>query len=318
MVKLVAAFFRLIRWPNLVFIALTQALFYYCVILPVLPPGYYLLPHKLTEEVFLWIMAASVLIAAGGYIINDYFDINIDQVNKPGKMVVEKIINRRWAIALHFILTTAGVAASFYVSLRSNRLIFILNIACTVLLWVYSTTFKKKLLSGNIIISLLTAWTILVLYFAVHITNLVRLSEHSEINTAVRHIFKYAVLYAGFAFIISLIREVIKDIEDVEGDEKYNCRTMPIVWGIPSSKVFAAVWIIVLIGALGVVQFYVLQLGWWLSALYCLMLIIAPLIWLLKKLYEAQVSQDYHKLSSAVKLIMLSGILSMIFLKIYS
>ena len=316
--KLVPAFFRLIRWPNLVFIALTQALFYYCVILPVLPPDYYKLPHKLTENIFLWIMAASVLIAAGGYIINHYFDINIDQVNKPGKMIVEKIINRRWAIAFHFILTTAGVAASFYVSLHSNRLIFIINIVCTLLLWVYSTTFKKKLLSGNIIISLLTAWTILVLYFAVNIINLAPIAKESTINTAVRHIFKYAALYAGFAFIISLIREVIKDIEDVEGDEKYNCKTMPIVWGIPSSKVFAAVWIIVLIGALAIVQFYVLQLGWWFSAIYCLLLIIAPLIWILKKLYEAQTSQHYHKLSSTVKLVMLSGILSMIFLKLYS
>ncbi|UAY50763.1 geranylgeranylglycerol-phosphate geranylgeranyltransferase [Ferruginibacter albus] len=316
--KLIAAFFRLVRWPNLVFIALTQMLFYYCIIVPVLPPSYYSLPHHITIKIFYLTMAASVLIAAGGYIINDYFDVNIDQVNKPEKVVVEKIINRRWAIFLHLILTTAGVIISFYVAAHSNKLIFLLNVVCTLLLWLYSTTFKKKLLSGNIIISLLTAWTILVLYFAVNITNLITISYASEIEAAVRRLFKYAILYAGFAFIISLVREVIKDIEDVQGDERYNCTTMPIVWGIPASKVFAAVWIIVLISALAIVQFYVLQLGWWLSALYCFVLIIVPLVWVLKKLYEAQESKQYHQLSSAIKLVMLSGILSMIFLWMYS
>lgn len=317
-VKLLSAFFRLVRWPNLVFIALTQSLFYYCIILPSLPVDYYLLPHRLTQDIFLWIITSSVLIAAGGYIINDYFDINIDQVNKPGKMVVEKIINRRWAILLHFIFTTSGIVISFYVSLNSNKLIFLVNIISTLLLWFYSTTFKKKLLSGNIIISLLTAWTILVLFFAVNITNLIRLSYDSEVKTTIRHIFKYAILYAGFAFIISLIREVVKDIEDMEGDEKYDCKTMPIVWGIPASKVFVAVWIIVLISALSIVQFYVLQLGWWLSSLYSILLIIWPLIWVLRKLYQAQVSKEYHQLSNVIKLIMLAGILSIVFVKKYS
>ncbi|MDQ6723025.1 MAG: UbiA family prenyltransferase, partial [Thermoproteota archaeon] len=150
---------------------------------------------------------------------------------------------------------------------------------------------------------------------AVNITNLIRLSYESEIKASMRHIFKYAVLYAGFAFIISLVREVVKDIEDMEGDEKYNCKTMPIVWGIPASKVFAAVWIIVLISAVSIVQFYVLQLGWWASSLYCILLIIVPLIWILRNLYQAQVAGEYHRLSNIIKLIMLAGILSMFFLK---
>jgi 4-hydroxybenzoate polyprenyltransferase len=134
----------------------------------------------------------------------------------------------------------------------------------------------------------------------------------------VSRLFKLAVLYAGFAFIISLVREVIKDMEDMEGDAKYGCKTMPIVWGIPASKVFTAVWLIVLTGALVVLQFYAMHLGWWWSVLYSVVAIIIPLLWVLRKLYTAQVAKDYHQLSSAVKLIMLAGIVSMIFFKIYS
>jgi 4-hydroxybenzoate polyprenyltransferase len=134
----------------------------------------------------------------------------------------------------------------------------------------------------------------------------------------VSKLFKLAILYAGFAFIISLIREVIKDMEDMEGDEKYGCKTMPIVWGIPATKVFTAVWIIVLVSALVILQFYALHLRWWWSVAYCVVTIIIPLLWILRKLYQAQVPKDYHRLSTAVKLVMLAGILSMIFFKVYS
>lgn len=131
-------------------------------------------------------------------------------------------------------------------------------------------------------------------------------------------LFKYAIVYAGFAFIISLIREVIKDMEDMEGDAKYGCKTMPIVWGIPASKVFTAVWIIVLTAALVILQIYALYLHWWWSVVYCVVTLIIPLLWILKKLYAAQVTKDYHQLSTAIKLVMLAGILSMIFFRIYS
>jgi 4-hydroxybenzoate polyprenyltransferase len=262
-------------------------------------------------------MTASVFIAAAGYIINDYFDINIDQVNKPDKMVVEKIIKRRWAILFHWVITTAGLLISLYVSFKTSFIVVVVNVLCTLLLWFYSTTFKKKLLSGNIIISLLTAWTILVLYFATNNTYHFTIQFPAEIFTAMNRIFKFAILYAGFAFIISLVREVVKDIEDIEGDAKYGCTTMPIVWGIPSSKVFAGVWLVVLTGALSIILFYALQLGWWLITLYCLLLVIIPLILLLRKLYVAQVSLQYHQVSTNIKWIMLGGILSMLLFKLY-
>ncbi len=128
-----------------------------------------------------------------------------------------------------------------------NYVIFIslfFNLLSIAGLWFYSTTFKKQLLIGNIVISLLTAWVILVIAVAVY-----RL--HGSLNEGsfiITRLIKVSILYAGFAFIISLIREVVKDMEDIQGDVKYGCRTMPIVWGIPVSKVFAGVWLVALLG----------------------------------------------------------------------
>jgi len=164
--KLVAAFFRLIRWPNLVFIVVTQCLFYYFIAVPVF------IKNKssvvLTQTLFWLLVVASVLIAAAGYIINDYFDLNIDRVNKPDKLVVEKIIKRRWAIMWHLILSLVGFSISTWVCFQITDwhtvAVAAINLLCIFALWLYSTTYKRKLLIGNILISLLTAWTILILY----------------------------------------------------------------------------------------------------------------------------------------------------------
>src|SRR6476646_3471933 len=156
--NLISAFFKLIRWPNLVFIVLTQVLFYYCVFLPLFERSNL---HRLG-----WLIVASVLIAAAGYIINDYFDLNIDQINKPEKNLFAKVIHSRWAIVWHFVFSVLG----------------------------------------NIVISLLTSWTVLILFFAFT-------SPRDAImgNSGMTiKFFRISFLYAGFAFISSLIREAIK------------------------------------------------------------------------------------------------------------
>jgi 4-hydroxybenzoate polyprenyltransferase len=126
-------------------------------------------------------------------------------------------------------------------------------------------------------------------------------------------LFKFAIVYSSFAFIVSLVREVVKDIEDMEGDMKYGCRTMPIVWGVNVAKVFAGTWLAVLIGALVILQFYVLRKAGIVFVLYGLLLIDLPLVWILRKLYTAQTKADYHRLSNVIKGVMLGGILSIIF-----
>lgn len=298
---------------------ITQVLFYTCILLPAAtntPPVLdWDLPVKLDPLYFFLLVLSSVCIAAAGYIINDYFDLNIDQINKPEAIVVQRVIRRRWAIGWHLILSSVGVGLAFYLSwVLKNPVIGFANFTCVLLLWLYSTTFKKQLLVGNLLISLLTAWVILVIYFAeLSVTRFTDPAYRNSINS----VFKYAIIYSSFAFIISLVREVVKDIEDREGDARYGCRTMPIVWGLPATKMFAGVWLFVLGSALLIVQLYGIMKGWWIGSVYCLIFVLMPLGNILRRLLKANTTTDFHRLSTQIKLVMLAGIVSMVFFKFY-
>ncbi len=307
--KVVFAFFRLIRFPNLVFIALTQLLFRFFV-LPFVYSGYggSLEKIRLVPHLFYSLLWASVLIAAAGYIINDYFDVNIDLINKPSKLIIGRHIKRRWAIFFHISFSLIGLLLSIFVGFRLRNLYVPgFNLLSIIALWLYSTTFKKKLLIGNLLIALLTAWVILVLTFAEY-----RFQIYPSTQLW-KGLLKLSFFYAGFAFMISIVREAVKDMEDLPGDAAYNCTTMPIVWGMQAAKVFVAVWLVVIIAAIGGILIYVIQLGWWPAALYSLVTILLPLGWILRNLQPAKTPEDFHRLSSMVKFVMLTGILSMLF-----
>lgn len=313
--KLIVAFLRMIRWPNLLFIALTQIFFYYFVLqaLSLNENGEIFILER--SSLFILLVIASVLIAAAGYIINDYFDLNIDAVNKPQKIVVDRIVKRRWAILWHLVLSSIGIVLSFYISYKTKIYsIGIVNFLCVFLLWLYSTTFKRKLLSGNVIISLLTAWVIV----SVYLFSGVKVLEYHGWNYNgyifdARKLFKLTMLYSGFAFVLSLIREVVKDIEDMNGDAKYNCRTMPIAWGLPATRVFIGVWLIVLISSIFISIIYAFQSGWKFGSAYSLIFILLPLFYILSQLFKAKTTKDYRKISLAIKFIMFAGIISMLF-----
>lgn len=312
--RLIVAFFRLIRFTNLFFISLTQALFYFCIVIPLVKNAG--ASAAINYLQFLLLTAASVMIAAAGYIINDYFDVDIDQVNKPQKNVVDLIVSRRWAILWHFVLSGIGVLISLYVSWKTGLwYIVIANLGCVFLLFGYSVSLKQKLLSGNISISLLTAWVILVLCLSEFRLSL-NVTQQSWV-IAQNQIMKLGFLYAGFAFVTTLIREAVKDMEDLEGDERYGCKTMPIVWGVPSTKVYVAVWLIVLLAVLIAIQIYVVRFHWWWPILYSALLITFPLIFSFYKLFRASTRQEFHYLSNLNKAIMLAGILSMGFFYFY-
>ena len=314
--KLIVAFFKLIRWPNLLFILLTQILFYHCIVLS--HESFSMMEMLKPELPFLLLLMSSFFISAGGYIINDYFDLHIDNVNKPDKVVVEKIIKRRWTIILHLLFSLLGVLFALMVSIITKKwIIFIINIVCVFLLWLYSTKYKKKLLFGNIVISALTAWVVFVVYFfaGASLINLKGWTIHIYPYN-IKQLFKLTMLYSGFAFVMTIIREVVKDLEDMHGDAQFKCETMPIKMGVSATKVFVAVWIVVCIAALLVVQIYAWQVGWWPSAVYSILFIVLPLVMVFKKLFKANTSKDYNQLSGYLKLIMLMGILSMLFFKL--
>lgn len=315
--QLLGHFFRLLRWPNLVFIAITQILFHYCIVLPA--ANSHAFPLHLQQHLFWLIVATSVLIAGAGYIINDYFDINIDQVNKPDRMVVDRIITRRMAIFWHLLFSGIGIVLSVYVGYKlHNPLIGIGNILCVILLWVYSTTYKRQMIVGNVLISLLTAWVILIMLVAELPGWWNSIKTAADMQASVARLSRIGVLYAAFAFILSLIREVVKDMEDMEGDRRAQCKTLPIVYGVNASKVFAGTWLAILIVMLFVMQTYVLIFQWWYASLYLLVTVTIPLLLLFKHLFRATTTAHFAQVSSWLKWIMLSGICSMVFFMLYT
>ncbi len=314
--QLFFSFLRLIRWPNLIFIILAQGIFYFFIEFPLYAP-HSVFPI-LDLSYFILLCLSSICIAAAGYIINDYFDVNIDMINKPHKLIIEKDIKRRWAIAWHLILSIFGIVIGFYIDYKTPiSFIGLTNIGCAVLLFLYSVSLKRKLISGNVVISILTAWSICIVPFAEWNALSQSLSlqiVYKEINF--NKLYLITFLYSGFAFIISIIREAVKDMEDVEGDMQYNCYTMPIVWGIRTAKVYAAVWMVVLISGLVIMQLYAWHLGWKWLIIYCLVTTILPLCFTFNKLIVAKKSSDFHSISTLIKLIMFTGILSMLLFKL--
>ena len=312
--KKIIGFLKLIRFVNLLFIAFTQYVFYHFVVVPVYMEEQLHQP-VLDEHNMYLIILASVSIAAGGYIINDYFDVNIDLINKPNRTLVGTIIKRRTAILLHLFFSLLGIVLTGYVAFQINQsAILIINVICVIALWYYSTTLKKKLFYGNVLISLMTAWVVLILYVCE--IKLVSVHTISAEFTATLIIYKYAILYGGFAFLVSLLREIVKDMEDIEGDRLNSCHTLPIAWGIPITKMILNALILLINVLISIFSFYMLMQGGIYIAFFFFLFILLPLFYVRKRIVKSVTSSDMHRISTIVKFILLAGICSMIFFKI--
>ena len=282
LLKTIAAFFRLVRLNNLLIIVVTQYMARVFLVGPKTEWISYIFDFKQFLLVF-----ATVCIAAAGYIINDYFDIKIDLVNKPREVIIGKIIKRRWAILSHQILNFVGISIGFYLGLK----VFIINVFAVSALWFYSERFKRQAFIGNFVVAFLTAFSLIVL------------AVYYKQNEMLVNI------YALFAFSISLIREIIKDMEDIRGDARYGCRTLPIIWGIRRTKILLYVFIVIFVSIL----FF---MAYSLHNQYLIMIFSGSIIvftWLINKLYWADRKKDFTLLSRICKIIMLGGIASMIF-----
>ncbi len=276
-------FLRLIRWPNLLIIALTQ---YMARVFLVGPASEWKL--ILQESSIFLITLSTVLIAAAGYVINDYFDVKIDLINKPERVIIGRYLKRRVAITTHQVFNILGCAIGFYVS----KWVFLISVLSVTLLWLYASFFKKKPFIGNLIVSLLTSLSLIILA--------VYYPQNREL----------VGIYAFFAFGITLIREIIKDMEDVRGDASHGCRTLPIIWGIFRTKLFLYILISFFIPTLFMVAYWLQnsQLAW-------MFLVLMGLIgWLVYRLIYADTKREFGALSSLCKIIMLIGMMSMILL----
>lgn len=312
--KEIKGFFRLIRIPNLILVALTQYLLRYCILLPIF--AMHDVTPILNSYYFHLFVLSTVLISAAGYIINDYFDVQIDLVNKPHKVVIGKLMHRHLAMAIHLLFNIVGVFIGFFIGWKlGNYQLGYIQLISAGLLWFYSTNYKRQFIVGNIIVSILTAMTVMTVgFFEPILYN--ALSDETKI--AAQIILLILAAYSFFSFMISLIREIVKDMEDTQGDADYNCKTIPIVLGIKRTKIIISVLTIILIFSIGFVQYKQLATGAIHPMLYVLFFIQLPLVYFLWLLRKAVSQYEFHSLSRLIKGIMLFGILSMAYFYFFS
>ncbi len=274
----IRALLRLTRFWNLVIIGLAQ---YFA--------AGFLIDKSLIWDWRLLVLATStVVIAAAGYIINDYYDIKIDLINKPERVVIGKSITRRYALFFHSILLTIGVGLGFFIGWK----IGMINFFSSFLLWWYSNSLKRQPFIGNFVVAWLTSISIVLVNILYDVNN------------------SLVIIYALFAFFMTLIREILKDMEDLKGDNTFGCRTLPIIWGIRRTKIIIYVLLALLFTSVLLLNAKFVELPFY----YFLVLLFVPLGFLLIRLIRADTRKDFYWLSQWCKIIMLLGILSMVFI----
>lgn len=312
--KRIVDYLRLVRFPNLLIIFATQYAIRFGIILPFLKQVG--LDLYMSERLFFMLAIATVMIAAAGYIINDYFDVKLDYINKPKQIVIGKSLSRRFAMFWHIIINAIGISLAFYVAWKINHpLLVFIQLGSAGLLWYYSVKFKKQVLIGNVIIALLTAlvpFTAGYYEIAVMHDHMGEAPNYIGLRSMlfdIQYILSWVLGYSIFAFLLSLIREIVKDMEDIEGDKAFGCKTFPIVFGIDKSKrlanflvIFTSLWILALV----IVQ---LISSDYISMAYFSLFLLLPLIVTSIRMAKAQSKRDFFILSQGIKIIMLFGIL---------
>jgi 4-hydroxybenzoate polyprenyltransferase len=313
MIRRLQSIFSLVRFPNLLIIAFTQYAMRYLIMEPLLPSDSFEL--QFGDFQFALLVFSTMLIAAAGYIINDYFDTQADLINKPARVVVGVAISRKVAMILHMILNILGVGIgvylAFYVGLPSLSLVFVLS---TGLLWFYSTSYKKQFLVGNLAVAFLTGLVpLMVVLFEIPLLN----REYGEVmiryDADFNYLFAWVSAFSFFAFITTLIRGIIKDAEDLEGDNAYGMKTVPIVLGTIWTKVVIVAALAVTLSALLYLLFkyiyYSVDPVDYISLAYFSFFLLLPLILLAIQVISARSKRAYHRASTLIKLVMLFGIL---------
>lgn len=305
------AFLKLVRIENLLIMAFTQIVLHYFVFQKLFTDAN--IPGNIYINLFSLIVISTVLIAAAGNIINDYFDVKTDLINHPETVVLDRVIKRRWAIILHLSFTAIGIILGAITALKTGYLrLVIFHLISALLLWFYSTHFKKQLLIGNIVVSALTASV----PFLTYIFELAYLQKTvpnftSDYFPVILSASKITLLFSSFAFITSLAREIIKDMEDYKGDKATGGKTMPISWGIQTSKAITFFLLTITVILLLIVLYNTIKYkGETVTPgnIYILCALIFPLLLLSVMLLKAHTPKQFKHASLFLKLIMLLGI----------
>jgi 4-hydroxybenzoate polyprenyltransferase len=283
-----ATILQLIRWKNLILLLIAQSIFYLLLLFPTvkftrIPPSFY------------YLMVATLSIAAAGYIINDFFDIVCDRINKPKKTYITTHISKKRALYLYGILNFIGLYAGIQLCILLEKGTYsIVFLSIVFSLYAYSKYLKKTPLVGNILVSILVVSNTLILYYF-------PFGEPVKETTLL-------LQFSLFAFCINILREMVKDLEDINGDYNAGMRTLPIVLGRERSiKVILS---FTCITVFLFIRFCLVQLDekTYFQVTFFLT-IIAPLFYFMMQLHASKTKGHFNKMSLLLKRILIVGLL---------
>ena len=298
-------FLKLIRYQNLLMLAFMQLIFRYVFF------KFQDIPLALADWQYGLLVLSTILIAAGGYVINNVFDQNTDTINKPNNVIVGKTISETNAYNLYIGLTVTGVAIGFYLSnviLKPGFASIFILIAAT--LYLYATSLKQMMIIGNIIVALLLSFSVVIigifdLFPTIHEVNQQQMGI----------VFSILLDYALFTFFLNFMREIVKDIEDVDGDYNQGMNTLPIAIGKSrTSKIVFGLSFLPILFMLYYINKYLLDLVF--TTVYLLLFVVGPLLYFTVKIWTAKSKKEFHTLSMLLKWILLFGILSIVIISL--
>lgn len=298
------AIIQMFRVPNLLIIVLTFLFLRYFLFIPVY--SHYSIQLGMSKFDFFLMVVSTILIAAAGYMINDVFDIETDQINKPEKQYINRIITNRTAFICSLLLSLTALGLSIWLTVHLKIWIAAaLLITALIVAWWYAVFLKKSLLWGNLAVSCMSAGTIAMAWI---IEN-----QSAQIpSEAALVITKIIISISIFAFLLSLMREIIKDMEDIEGDKLIKCRSLPIVKGISFTKFILYTISTFTLLLIVIIQFSLTDLSKLMAALWLFGFVEIPVLIFIRQLASARTKTNYHQLSLLLKWIMLGGLCTLI------
>lgn len=309
--EIIKPYLQLLRVGNLTFVAILLYVMEKWVATPLLQLEQF---GELMPWWILTLLIVSVVgIAAGGYVINDYFDVKIDRINRPDNLVVTRIISRDAAMNLFYGFTAVGVIAGTVVAWWAHSWTLLFTyVVIPGLLWFYSASYKRMFLVGNLVVAFASAIIPLLVAIA-NADYLHHLYQNAlAYSPIVGELYVWTGGFAAFAFLLTLVREIVKDIEDIEGDREMECRTLPIVWGDKVAKIIATILLMAIAILIVYMLFAVLPFSHeWksLPTRYVVFGLIVPILCSIVLLWAANNRTEYHRVQTIIKFAMFMGML---------
>lgn len=309
--EIIKPYLQLLRVGNLTFVAILLYVMEKWVATPLLQREQF---GELMPWWILTLLIVSVVgIAAGGYVINDYFDVKIDRINRPDNLVVTRIISRDAAMNLFYGLTAVGVIAGTVVAWWAHSWTLLFTyVVIPGLLWFYSASYKRMFLVGNLVVAFASAIVPLLVAIA-NADYLHHLYQNAlAYSPIVGELYVWTGGFAAFAFLLTWVREIVKDIEDIEGDREMECRTLPIVWGDKVAKIIATILLVAIATLIVYILFAVLPFSHeWksLPTRYVVFGLIVPILCSIVLLWAANNRTEYHRVQTIIKFAMFMGML---------